>query len=68
MPCHPVRSRYDHLAPSMMDLGVWGKGDDRRLLRALEQGKYEESFQVGASARHLCSMNVLSGRKEEAVC
>lgn len=26
---------YHHLAPSMLEAGIWGSGDDRRLLRAL---------------------------------
>ncbi len=38
--------RYDSLAPSMVHLGTWGKGDDRRMLHALHEGGYEEVFQV----------------------
>lgn len=40
---------YQHLAPSMIDTGLWGKGDDRRLLRALMEGGATEARQQALS-------------------
>lgn len=33
-------------APNMIELGTWGKGDDRRMLKKLLQCSYAEEWQV----------------------
>ena len=38
--------RYSDISPSMVERGEWGPGDDRRMLRALWRGGWDEEFEV----------------------